>query len=695
MERLVEYPHDLYFMDLDGAYVLNASGPDAHTHGAGDVAPEIYVSRLSASLLGGLSDTSEAELINGYFEKLHAVRNWDRVYQDRAIWFADDDWTVYDEYVTLYPLYDDVTDIGDPSETTVTTYRDAIQEPAESFVQQIHSSSSYLAIAGVGGGRVNSADLVALNPQPAFMNLFNCSAANFTRPDNLASTYIFLSDGVLNTVGSAKTGGMLEFADFYDPQAGGASLGQAFVDWFAMNAAATDDPSRDWAIDWFNGMTMQGDPTLAPARLPNEDMPNPVVGTSAGDTLAGTPAADLILGYAGDDVLDAGTGDDDLRGGEGDDTLFGRRGDDRLNGGPGADRMEGGPGDDVFFVDDPGDRVIEAAFGGSDVVFASISFALPAEVGLLTLTGEDAIDGDGNELDNRITGNDGANRLTGREGSDLLQGAGGGDLLDGGAGADRMEGGPGDDVYVRDDPLDALIEAPGGGLDRVESAVATRLAANLENLTLTGAAAISGRGNGLANVIIGNAADNALRGYGGKDRLYGMAGNDRLFGGDGGDRLEGRSGKDLLKGGDGADTLKGGSAADALFGQDGDDTLAGGRGGDSLIGGRGRDLLRGDAGDDVFVFTALSHSVPGKRRDVIKDMAVGDELIDLREIDANADRGGNQRFKYIGTEAFSGTAGELRMKAEILRADVDGDKIPDFELRVADVYSLDASDLIL
>ncbi len=66
---------------------------------------------------------------------------------------------------------------------------------------------------------------------------------------------------------------------------------------------------------------------------------------------------------------------------------------------------------------------------------------------------------------------------------------------------------------------DKAIEAAGAGTDRVDSAVSFTLGANVENLTLTGAAAISGAGNTLANIIIGNSANNTLSGGAGVDSL--------------------------------------------------------------------------------------------------------------------------------------------------------------------------------
>ena len=60
----------------------------------------------------------------------------------------------------------------------------------------------------------------------------------------------------------------------------------------------------------------------------------------------------------------------------------------------------------------------------------------------------------------------------------------------------------------------------------MQSSVTRTLGANLENLTLTGAAVINGTGNTLANTIVGNGAANDLRGVGGADTLNGGGGDD-------------------------------------------------------------------------------------------------------------------------------------------------------------------------
>lgn len=106
--------------------------------------------------------------------------------------------------------------------------------------------------------------------------------------------------------------------------------------------------------------------------------------------------------------------------------------------------MTGGLGDDVYVVDDMGDRIIEGGAAlGFDTVRSLVDFRLsgPQVTGRLErleLTGNGDTVGIGNQVANDLRGNDGNNLLEGRRGADRLAGAAGDDTLSGGAGNDRF-----------------------------------------------------------------------------------------------------------------------------------------------------------------------------------------------------------------------------------------------------------------
>jgi Ca2+-binding RTX toxin-like protein len=240
-------------------------------------------------------------------------------------------------------------------------------------------------------------------------------------------------------------------------------------------------------------------------------------------------------------------------------TLYGLDGNDTLDGGVGADIMNGNNGDDTYYVDNAGDIAVEGSpAGGADTIISSISFNLnnAGYVENLTLTGS-AINATGNALNNVLTGNALNNTLYGLDGNDTL---------DGRAGADVMNGNLGDDTYIVDNAGDVAFEGPAaGGTDQVFSSVSFNLAAagNMENLTLTGSAAINGAGNAFDNIILGNDAANVLTGNDGNDTLDGGAGVDTMIGGAGADSFTftaGQANGDIIQDFDGA----GAATGDAL-----------------------------------------------------------------------------------------------------------------------------------
>ena len=193
-----------------------------------------------------------------------------------------------------------------------------------------------------------------------------------------------------------------------------------------------------------------------------------------------------------------------------DNTITGNSGNNTLDGHVGADTMIGGLGNDTYVVDNAGDVVTEALNEGTDTVQSSISYTLGANVENLTLTGSANLNGTGNGLANTINGNSGNN------------------TLDGLVGADTMIGGAGNDTYVVDNAGDVVTEALNEGTDLVQSSITYALAANVENLTLTGSANINGTGNSLDNTMIGNSGNNTLDGGTGADSMTGGAGQRHL-----------------------------------------------------------------------------------------------------------------------------------------------------------------------
>ncbi len=176
---------------------------------------------------------------------------------------------------------------------------------------------------------------------------------------------------------------------------------------------------------------------------------------SGDDRFQGSAAADYLIGFGGDDTLFGGAGNDKLFGGSDSDRIYGGSGNDLLAGGLASDWLKGGRGDDTYLVDRPGDKVIESAGEGRDLVYALVSFTLPSNVENLTLTEHARINGTGNQLANDIRGNASANILRGRGGHDSLSGGKGADTLVGGEGGDTLAGGRGNDVFRFLDVSDA------------------------------------------------------------------------------------------------------------------------------------------------------------------------------------------------------------------------------------------------
>lgn len=285
-------------------------------------------------------------------------------------------------------------------------------------------------------------------------------------------------------------------------------------------------------------------------------------------------------------------------GGSGNDSLTGNTAANVLDGGAGSDTMAGGTGNDTYVVDSGTDLIVEAVNSGTDVVRAAVSFTLGANVeNLILLSG--SINGTGNALANTITGTSGDN------------------VLNGGAGADRLVGGDGNDTYVVDSAGDTVVENASEGTDTVISAITYKLLANIENLTLSGTAAINGTGNTLDNTITGNSGVNVLDGGAGNDTLLGGSGNDTYRVDSTGDVVTEASGggtdlvlaavsyvlgtnvENLTLSGTASIDATGNGLANVITGNTGANLIDGGAGADTMVGGAGNDTYLIDATGDL------------------------------------------------------------------------------------------------
>ncbi len=419
----------------------------------------------------------------------------------------------------------------------------------------------------------------------------------------------------------------------------------------------TTDGFGSLLIAWEDRQVNPDGSTAAPnvvARL--FDLPN-AAATPGDDVLAGTAAADTVRGGTGDDAYFVNhEGDRPLeRPGEGIDTVYasinytlagntnvegletsdsagtdplqltgnlvynrivGNAGANRIDGGLGKDELIGLGGNDTYLVDNDGDRIVEAAAGGVDRIFSSVSYVLAdgQEVeALATIIWEatDAINLTGNNLDNTLIGNAGRNRL------------------EGGGGRDTMLGREGDDVYVVDRLSDVVTEYAGQGADVIYAAFSYSLndISEVESLSARhweATDAIDLTGNGLANQLYGNAGQNRLDGKSGADVMIGREGNDTYLVDNAGDRI-------FEYGGQGADVvytsvsytltansdveglatisfeattaidLTGNGLANNLIGNDGANQLDGKGGADVMVGRAGNDKYFVDnAGDKIF-----------------------------------------------------------------------------------------------
>lgn len=334
--------------------------------------------------------------------------------------------------------------------------------------------------------------------------------------------------------------------------------------------------------------------------------------------------------------------------------------------------------------------------------------------------------------DSLVLGGRGSDSLSGRDGHDTLVGGDGNDLFNGGAGHDVLQGGAGADTFnfAADYPgnggFDIITDFSRAEGDRIRlhsiDANSTNAVINDSFDFIGGGAFTNAAGQLRYSVVDGNAiVEGDTNGDGVADFSIKLMGLTELYSTDfvGAKTLDKEpvaaapvvedqsaivenlapaltteTGFKLTARTSSGETVVGGAGADTLTGRGGDDTINGGAGNDLINGNGGGDMLKGGAGADRFNFTSTSGT------NTIVDFSPEEgDLIRLHSMDANSNTDANEAFTFIGTTAFSGTAGELRYSLEgsnaIVQGDLNGDGVADLSVKLVGVGSLSASDFIL
>ncbi|MFM7265662.1 MAG: calcium-binding protein, partial [Cyanobium sp.] len=381
-------------------------------------------------------------------------------------------------------------------------------------------------------------------------------------------------------------------------------------------------------------------------------------GTAQSDSIWGSVHDDALHGYGGNDYLWGSAGNDQLHGNEGDDLLDGEADNDILYGGLGNNRyrFDRGHGQDIIAAElapNPGQRSGRIIFDAS-IHPEAVTFQRQGEQLLITsATSSDSIS---------------------------VQG------------------------FFRDN-------TPANPWNPIHN-----LEFSASNQSLTTQDILSRLRNGRN----GTASNDSLEAPTNGSYLHGFDGDDTLIGSAGDDLLDGGAGFDTASyalapqgvvvalslltpqntRGAGMDTLTsiehlvGSRFADHLSGSDDANHLLGGDGDDILVGSTGADRHQGGAGADLFLYRSAEEVGHGVRaRDRILDFEAEDRL-DLRLIDADLSRAGDQSFVWIGEREFS-APGQLRYSVVngqgLLKGNLSGSTSPEFTLVLEGGFRLDPS----
>jgi trimeric autotransporter adhesin len=537
-------------------------------------------------------------------------------------------------------------------------------------------------------------------------NLILTGTANVNGTGNVHNNVITGNSGnnVLNGGGGADT------------LIGGQGDDSYYVDWYydAVTELAGEGVDTVYVM---SGYSMSANVENAVA-LAHPSFGTAITGNGEDNNITGNSRNDQLRGGNGNDVLEGGAGNDRLFGEDGDDVMRGGAGLDHIEGGAGNDvihssvggtgsfgaeqgELRGGTGDDIYWIYNAHQRVIEAIGEGNDTVNVDLpddSLFRAGYIETVNILGDSMVGAIDNlaDFDSAFNGNDNNNDLRGFAGNDTLTGNGGNDKLNGGVGNDIMTGGAGNDEYWFEQLGDIMNEAMGAGTDTVHAAVDYILGPAFENATAIGTGNVALTGNAGANVLTGNSGNNILDGATGADTMAGGAGDDTYridnagdaaieIAGQGSDTIEiassytlGAHFENLLLLGTDHFNGTGNSVANVITGNGRNNILDGSGGADSLVGGGGNDTYHVDSafdavieelGDGIDTVIVSNHSSVSNRSYVlsahVENMTLLGTVADALNATGNAlantligDSGNNRLNGAGGADVLQGLNGD-------------------------------------
>jgi serralysin len=337
-----------------------------------------------------------------------------------------------------------------------------------------------------------------------------------------------------------------------------------------------------------------------------------LTGTSGGgQTLTGNALSNTIRGGGGADML---------YGGGNVDFLYGGAGDDLLDGGTSGDRMEGGTGNDIYYVDNAVENVVELAGEGIDEVSTALGvYVLAANVENLTGTSASSQDLSGNALNNLVSGGAGGDTIRVHDGGvDTVNGGGGNDIVyfrNMFTAADRVDGGAGADTVALQGFNYFNFNFAAATLADVETLLLLARADTRFGVTML----VSPHNYGLTTLDANVAAGAMLT----IDATT-LATDERLtFNG-----AAESDGRFWIRGGRGTDALTGGAGSDTLDGGAGADTMTGGLGDDVYVVDNAADIVTEAAGEgsDEVRTSLASYGLGANLEDLTGTAATGQDL---------------------------------------------------------------------